>query len=135
VKRKRIFGSPHEVYLAVVETAAQAHDLFAALRQEGLNGETISFFHGETAAKAFENITIRSLGLNSLQASLRRLFAADEVAKEKDYHEALEKGYFVVQVEMAEAESLRPKVEECLANYARNIYYFGRWTFEKVAEP
>ena len=128
-------GNPKNVYLGIAENPTQAKACFDGLVQLGVAKDKVTLYSGPDDKEAFvdQDMSVGDLGEHN--KGFRGLFAADEVAREGRYHEAIEKGEFVMQIEVdSSEETTRDKVEEILrSNNIKDVTYFGPRTFETVA--
>ena len=135
VKRDSPLGAPSNVYLGIFDEAEQVRAVLKDLGRLEVARDGLVVFAGHEDEAAFEEAPMERLDSSLGGATLvRKLFAADEVEKEKFYHDALERGDYVLQVQVDEDdEALREQVEAALLGAGGHyIHYFGRLTFENV---
>lgn len=137
VKRGAPLGAPLEVYLGIFDAPEAVRGLLDDLADVGVPRDGLAIFVGPDDATAFEAVEVERL--KSSQgggAVLRKLFAADEVEREKTYHDAALGGAYVVQVPVPEDDKARrAEVEKrMLERGGRYLNYFGRLTFQEVVD-
>lgn len=135
VRRGAPLGAPLEVYLGIFDVPEAVIGLLEDLERAGLSRDALAVFVGPDDATAFEAVAVERLGSSRGGGTvLRKLFAADEVEREKTYHDAALAGGYVVQVRVPENDKeRRAEVEKRLLERGGHyLNYFGRLTFQEV---
>lgn len=128
-------GSPSNVYLGIVTNPELAKTSYEALKSTGLSNESIMIYSGPEDKEAFVDAGFQIGESSDFNKGVRQIFAADEVAREAHYRDAIDKGQFVIQIEVdSDNETKRSEVESILNdNHIEDITYFGPRSFETVA--
>lgn len=124
-----VFKSMQNSLFGIMESEGELEQTLGQLQERGFPEQTLGVFSGEREAEAFNEEQE-----GGFMTKLREVFAADERDIEKAYSNAVAKGYYVIQVELADEEETLNRAARILRdNGAEYLHYFGTWSFRPVS--